>query len=175
MAAPLGGHIYWLVSGVMAAYAYRGRLRRTRAASGTGHAKGGYPMSIAPMTIRESYCSWRTLGIGALTLAASLALAAPVSGQSGPAVTSLTLINADTEQPIAGFNPLPATAQLNLATLPTRNLNIRANTSPATVGSVRFGYDANPNFRTENGAPYAFAGDSSGNYLPSRPRSVLTP
>ena len=26
VAAPLGGHIYWLVSGVMAAYAYRGRL-----------------------------------------------------------------------------------------------------------------------------------------------------
>ena len=38
----------------------------------------------------------------------------------GPAVTSLTLINADTEQPIAGFNPLPATAPLNLATLPTQ-------------------------------------------------------
>ena len=124
------------------------------------------------MTIRESYCSWRTLGIGALTLAASLALAAPVSGQSGPAVTSLTLINADTEQPIAGFNPLPATAPLNLATLPTRNLNIRANIAPGGLKSrqrpvrVRRSEQQLPD---GNGVPYAFAGETNGNYAPFTP------
>jgi len=42
-------------------------------------------------------------------------------------------------------------------------LNIRANTTPAIVGSVVFGYDSNNNFRTESAPPYAFAGDAGGN------------
>lgn len=79
-------------------------------------------------------------------------------------VTSFTLIDADSDQPIAGFDPLPEGAVLNLATLPTQNLNLRANTSPATVGSVRFALDGNSNFRTESTAPYALAGDSNGDY-----------
>jgi hypothetical protein len=53
---------------------------------------------------------------------------------------------------------------LNLATLPTRNLNIRANTNPATVGSVWFGYDGIANFRLQNSAPYALASDNDGDY-----------
>jgi hypothetical protein len=87
------------------------------------------------------------------------------------AVTSLTLINADTDQPIPGYDPLPNNATLNLATLPTRNLNIRANTNPATVGSVRFGYNGNANYKTENYVPYAFAGDQNNgkDFLPWTP------
>src|SRR5688572_12586397 len=83
--------------------------------------------------------------------------------QPGLAVTSLTLINAVTNQPIAGFENLVAGAVLNLATLPTTQLNVRANVG-GTVGSVRFAYDANMNFRTEAVAPYALAGDDSGDY-----------
>ncbi|UOQ74385.1 PQQ-dependent sugar dehydrogenase [Hymenobacter cellulosilyticus] len=79
---------------------------------------------------------------------------------SAQAVTSLTLINADTDQPLAGYDPLPDGATLNLATLPTRNLNIRANTNPATVGSVRFTYDGDTNYKVETLAPYAIAGDN---------------
>jgi hypothetical protein len=101
-----------------------------------------------------------------LTIAFTVTDAAGGQGTpSGPAVASLTLLNADTNQPVAGFDPIPNGATLNLATLPTRNLNIRANTSPATVGSVRFGLDGNPSFRTENLAPYALAGDNmAGDY-----------
>ena len=84
-------------------------------------------------------------------------------------VTSLTLINADTDQPLAGFDPLQDGATLNLATLPTQNLNIRANTDPAVVGSVRFALDQDSNYRTENSAPYALAGDKKGNYTAWRP------
>ena len=83
---------------------------------------------------------------------------------SGPAVTSLRLMNADTNQPIAGYDPLPNGATLDLASLPTSNLNIRANTSPATIGSVRFALDGNSAYATETILPYALAGDSSGNY-----------
>ena len=79
-----------------------------------------------------------------------------------PTVVSLTLINADTDAPIPGYDPLPNGATLNLATLPTRRLNIRANTAPSTVGSVRFGYDAIASYRVENVAPYALVGDNPG-------------
>jgi hypothetical protein len=96
---------------------------------------------------------------------------------SGQAVVSFTLINAATDQPIAGFDPLNNGATLNLATLPTRKLNIRANTSPATVGSVRFGLNGKTNYRTESGAPYALVGDHDGNYsswTPSQGLHTLT-
>ncbi len=79
----------------------------------------------------------------------------------GQAVSSFTLVNADTD---ADIGTLANGATLNLATLPTRNLNVRANTSPATVGSVKFGYDGNANYRTESTAPYALEGDTAGNY-----------
>ena len=78
----------------------------------------------------------------------------------GNAVVSFTLINADTDSPIVGFNPMSNNAVLNLATLPTRSLNIRANTSPGIVGSVRFNIDNGADFRTENGAPYTLYGDN---------------
>jgi hypothetical protein len=42
--------------------------------------------------------------------------------------------------------------------------NIRAETSPATVGSVRFGFNGDANFATEGTAPYALFGDASGDY-----------
>ena len=57
--------------------------------------------------------------------------------ESALATTSFTLVNAVTDQDIG---PLANGATINLATLPTRNLNIRANTD-TTVGSVRFTYD----------------------------------
>jgi hypothetical protein len=78
-------------------------------------------------------------------------------------VVSFTLVNADTDTDI---QTLVNGATLNLSTLPTRNLNIRANTSPSIIGSVRFGYDSNSNYHIENIAPYAFADDDGGtNYF----------
>ena len=85
------------------------------------------------------------------------------------AVESLTLIDASVNAPAPGFDPLEDGAKVNLAALRSRSLNIRANTSPATVGSVRFALDGNPNFRTENTAPYALAGDRNGDYYPWTP------
>lgn len=82
---------------------------------------------------------------------------------SSISVQTFTLIDANTDQAIAGFDPLPNNAILDLATLPTRNLNIRANTSPASVGSVAFTYDRHT-FNIEGTPPYALAGDTGGNY-----------
>lgn len=82
------------------------------------------------------------------------------------AVTTFTLLNADTDQPIAGFDPLRDGATIDLTALPTANLSIRANTSPTTVGSVRFAYDGNDNYKIENFVPYTIAGDNGPDYWP---------
>jgi glucose/arabinose dehydrogenase len=89
------------------------------------------------------------------------------AGGTQQEVTGFTLINADTDQPVPGFDPILSGALLNLGTLPTRNLNLRADTSPSTVGSVRF--DADGALSTQNGAPYALAGDTAGDYFPWTP------
>ncbi len=94
------------------------------------------------------------------------ASATTLAGSAGQAVTGFTLINADTDTEIG---PLNDGMVLDLALLPTRNLNVRANTSPVTVGSVRFAYDGSSNYRTENVAPYALAGDAGGDFYPWTP------
>ncbi len=83
-----------------------------------------------------------------------------------PSVTGLRLMNADTDQPI---QLITSGMTITLANLPTRRLNVRAETSPATVGSVRFALDDNSNYRTETSAPYALAGDDAGDYRPWTP------
>ena len=87
-----------------------------------------------------------------------------------PAVVSFTLINAETDSPIAGFDPIPHGATIDLSKLPTKKLNIRANTAPRKVGSVRFGYDSDMNVRTESVPPYAFASDQQGDYQAWTPK-----
>jgi len=108
------------------------------------------------------------LALGSLTPFASLA-AAQVQTQSivvspaGPAVTGLTLIDADTNRPVPGYDPVPPAATLDLSRLP-RHLTLRATTA-GTVGSVRFGLDGKANYRVENSAPYALCADQGGDYL----------
>ncbi len=85
-----------------------------------------------------------------------------VNPAAGQAVVSFELINADTEQPIRS---LVAGDVLNLATLPTKNLNVRATTSPATVGSVVFALTgAQTHNTTESTTPYSLFGTVNGNY-----------
>lgn len=85
-----------------------------------------------------------------------------------PAVHDFTLIDASTDQPVAGYDPIPEGAILNLKKLP-RSMNIKANTS-GPVESVRFSFAGDNNFRTENVAPYALFGDTNGDYLEGRLR-----
>ncbi|WP_237586708.1 T9SS type A sorting domain-containing protein [Pontibacter russatus] len=79
-------------------------------------------------------------------------------------VSSLTLYDANTKQAI---QTLTGGATLNLATLPSRKLNIRANTSPSKVGSVVFALSgAQSRNATESIAPYDLMGDD-GAWTPS--------
>ncbi len=98
---------------------------------------------------------------GESTTSAPVSVNVSTSSTATIAVASFTLINADTKQPIAGFDPIPNNATIDLQKLPTKNLNIRVNTKPSTVGSVRFAYNGNAIYATENIAPYELAGDKS--------------
>src|SRR5688500_1195729 len=76
-------------------------------------------------------------------------------------VASLTLINADTDQPVITMSD---GMTINIAVIP--NLNIRANVTTGTIGSVLFEHDDEGSVtinKTENTAPYAFMGDTNGN------------
>ncbi|HYD83231.1 MAG TPA: Ig-like domain-containing protein, partial [Opitutus sp.] len=99
---------------------------------------------------------------------------------TNPTMLRFVLINADSDLPIAGYDPLYNGAVLNLSKLATRNLNIRAVTTPEPTGSVHFALDAGASAakqNVENVAPYAFALDDSGNYrrwTPSAGKHTLT-
>jgi hypothetical protein len=85
-----------------------------------------------------------------------------IEGKQRPQVVSFSLINADTNKEI---QILEDDDKIILSKLPTRNLNIRANTSPSTTGSVAFKLRDQMNAETiENAAPYALFGDTNGEY-----------
>ena len=104
-----------------------------------------------------------------------LATTASLSVLHAGEVTRLTLINAETDQPIG---ELRSGATLDLAKV-GGNLNVRADVA-GQVGSVRFALDGKNNFRTESTVPFALAGDSKGNYnswtpSPGKHKIVATP
>jgi hypothetical protein len=90
------------------------------------------------------------------------------SAPTGPAVTGFTLINADNDQGITGFDPIAEGATITLADLPSQNINVRANTQ-ATIGSVRFDLDGTTGFHVEGAAPYSLGGDNAGDFPPLTP------
>ncbi len=98
-------------------------------------------------------------------IAATLAILFASTLLRAQSVQSFTLIDANTNAPIPAFDPIPDAATINLFDIGTTQLNIRANTSPATVGSVIFALSgSDTQNQTENVAPYALFGDSSGNF-----------
>ncbi|GAB2867598.1 beta strand repeat-containing protein [Hymenobacter ruber] len=92
-----------------------------------------------------------------VTMTANKAITATFTA-TGQSVVSYMLVNADSNTDI---QVIATGATLNLATLPTRNLNIRATTNPATVGSVVFALrGTQTQNQTETAAPYSLFGDN---------------
>jgi hypothetical protein len=79
---------------------------------------------------------------------------------TGQVVSNLVLVNAETDQDI---KTLQNGDVIDLSTLPTDKLNIRAVVHPDTVGSVVFNIN-NRLIVRENLVPYAIGGDIKGNY-----------
>ncbi|MEM1041544.1 MAG: choice-of-anchor D domain-containing protein [Bacteroidota bacterium] len=86
-------------------------------------------------------------------------------GSASVAVASFTLVDADTDEDVG---PLADGDRLVVGEMPA-HINVRANTVPAVVGSVRFRLNDDANYQTENSAPYALAGDAEGDYNPWTP------
>lgn len=80
-----------------------------------------------------------------------------------PAIEGISLIDAKTNEVITAFETIEDGAVIGLADLPNRELNIRANTFDG-VEAVRFGVNDNADYRFERSAPFALAGDRSGDY-----------
>lgn len=112
-----------------------------------------YSLIVAVLTWCEPLLPTQMTGSGATVTAAE--------------VTGYTLVNADNNTDIL---PLTPGMIIDLATLPTRNVNIRANTSPLVVGSVVFNLSGAQNqVTTEDVIPYALFSDYNGNYFSWNP------
>jgi hypothetical protein len=86
-------------------------------------------------------------------------IAAPRTGTpERPVIVKLQVVSADTGQALLQFDPLEDRMVISLAELPTRNVNIRAVTSPETPGCVVFNYDAET--RIEVNAPFLLMGNA---------------
>lgn len=100
---------------------------------------------------------------------AAAQLSIPLNGDSGTAqngVTGFTLINADTNNDLY---TLYEGQIIDASTVQGIPLAIRANTDPATVGSVFLSLSGQLNSsKTESAAPYALFGDNGGNYAGSQ-------
>ena len=79
------------------------------------------------------------------------------------------LVNADTDQPVSGYENISGNISNMDITLPAgvTNINIEANTS-GSVGSVVFGLDDNPTYATDNSTPFVLAGDDDMEYIPNQ-------
>ena len=112
------------------------------------------------------YAGTGATGATGAPLAVTLTFTGGSNNNANLAVNSLSLINADNNQVISGFSNITSNQTINLASLPTRNLSIRANTA-AGVQSVRMLLDGRS--QVENIKPYALFGDNNGNYNAWRP------
>ncbi|MCB0840284.1 MAG: hypothetical protein KDD99_26630, partial [Bacteroidetes bacterium] len=98
---------------------------------------------------------------GSYTLSGNLVNPTIADIISDGSCSGFTLVNALSDQDIG---PLNDGDVIDLATLPTNQLNIRANLDYPDVVSVRFGFQNTANYRIENILPYALHGDTNGDY-----------
>jgi len=90
----------------------------------------------------------------------------PVPQPTLATVSSFTLIDAVTNQPITGYTNITADAVVDLREMGgSRQFAIRANPSGGKTGSIVFGLGANANYRVENYAPYALSGNTGNDYF----------
>ena len=91
------------------------------------------------------------------------------SSAGGPNIDGVSLIDADADEPVAGFEPLLDHALVDYGALGTQNISIRVDGVSAGVQSVRFELDGTA-VRVENGVPYFIAGDdAAGDIFPINP------
>jgi hypothetical protein len=126
----------------------------------TGDSSKLYPIAWNPSS-KEYYLEATpyTKPKGSGSKGTPLAVKFKVIDEVPPKIVSLTLINTDNNQAIGVLKDGDI---LNLATMPSRNISIRADTQPSITGSVLFGYDNNSSYHLEGLVPYSISGDDNG-------------
>ncbi|MBV9009261.1 MAG: fibronectin type III domain-containing protein [Verrucomicrobia bacterium] len=106
-----------------------------------------------PLKNHNHYKYWSA----ALLLACLCSLPPATRADSSPsqAVTSFTLIDTRSGQPVPGYETISNGALIDPTIVDVTHLSVRANTNPSQVGSVRFVLDANQYVHVEDTAPYA--------------------
>jgi len=97
------------------------------------------------------------------------------SEDTGSPLTTFTLVNTNVTtlpdgEPVLGFDPIPENATIDLGKVGTA-LSIRANTTPAIVGSVDFVLDGTYT-HTENVVPYTLCSDNGTGTITTCPFTV---
>ncbi len=122
-----------------------------------------FAQSIAPLPSTAIGLSLASNPIKWIT-SESLQLPEPEKVEAEVAITRFILVDASTNQDIGEIQNGDV---INLATLSTEQLNIRAETSPSEVGHVNFYLrGTETRNRTDASAPYAAFGNSGENYNP---------
>lgn len=106
-----------------------------------------------------SYGKRVVMAIMVLCMTASCETPRAVSGRCE--IRSLTLINGDTDEPIAGYDPIPSNAVISVSKLPTRRVNILANLMPDDCAvRVDFQYADTNAVIVRESPPFAMYGQS---------------
>lgn len=88
------------------------------------------------------------------------------SGGVQPAVVSFSLLDADTGQTLESFGSLSGEERVELADTAARNISLRANTDPETLGSVRF--DFGESSYVDDSAPYTLSAENGWTLSPGQ-------
>lgn len=107
---------------------------------------------------------------GALIGSDTLLVTVTDGGSGGPAtgalaVTGFVLVDAATDQPIPGFDPIPAGAVIDTQAIGTTALNLVARVEGA-VASVIFALDAKASYRIDGVAPFTLGTSTGTDYNP---------
>jgi hypothetical protein len=92
-----------------------------------------------------------------------------------PIVYNFTLINAENNCAIPEYDPIPEGATLNLSSLPTKNLNIRANSNLMATVNVKFGYNEYDDYCIDRDYPYVLFNSNTQALTAGKHAIIATP
>ena len=84
-------------------------------------------------------------------------------------ISGFTLINADTDSPISGYEPIRNGSVINYQSLPSKNINIRIDPSPYLSDSLEIKFNDNKIIETDNIYPFSVWGDLNGDFKAKTP------
>ncbi|MBD0257329.1 MAG: hypothetical protein ICV83_16545, partial [Cytophagales bacterium] len=129
--------------------------------AGPDYGRGGLAASPNNTVHFTGSYGGNAITLGSKTLNGAGNLLTRINAPTAPSVGHFHLINADTDATVDTLGTLEYSNLVNYSVVGSKKINIRAITAPAGVGSVILELDGVS--KTENAAPYTWAGDSPKN------------